>query len=626
MPGRRALAFAVAATAFLPAGHAATYHVSSRALQGDGTPDKPFSAIRQAAEVMQAGDTCVIHAGIYRETVRPGAPGVAAQPIRFIAAEGEEVLVTGTDPVTNWSLHANGIYRAEVGVAPVEQLFVDRKIMHRARHPNTGSNPWKVATLVFEAGPNRELLNPALSQPDGYWTNATLWGLSERLGWVASQCRIAASAPGKIIASAAKSPWYGGGSGRGYLFGLMTELDAPCEWHREKGVIYLRPPEDRDPNERLVEAANRRWAFDLSGLQHVEVRGVGIFAAGINMDRAAECVVDGVRVRWPCFQADIQGGFNRDKAVNIRSDGLGIVLAGRNNVVRNSVIAYSTGDGVSMFGASNTVENCVIHDCDTSASDCAPVTCTGVGHAIRRNTMFNGGRSILVHRYVAQGRIENNHLYNAGLLSNDLGMTYTYHTDGQGTVVAYNLVHHNLGRAPGNVGIYLDDMSRNHVVHHNVVWGVSEAMAMNPPDSKGNLVLNNTLDGYNVSIGMSWSRPQNMEGTRLINNIFLNRLPGCPMPNVEIRTNLLHTMEAGLVDRSKGDYRLRPDSPGLDAGEEVPPYTDGFAGKAPDMGAFEHGREPWSAGSSLPESEWMLDPDWTAEPGHKGPCYERQKN
>ena len=264
----------------------------------------------------------------------------------------------------------------------------------------------------------------------------------------------------------------------------------------------------------------------------------------------------------------------------------------------------------------------MVHDCNLSASDCAPLSVTGAGHAVTRCTMFNAGRSIIVHRYLTRGRIMHNHLYNAGLLSNDLGMTYTYHTDGDGTRIAYNLVHHNHGRAPGNVGIYLDDRSRNHVVDHNIVWQVSEAMAMNPPDSKGNLVLNNTLDGYNVSIGMSTRRPQDMTGSRIFNNIFCARIPK-ELPGAVVATNLTCDTSARFVNRPNADYMPCPDSPAVDAGVCVPPFTDGFAGAAPDLGALELGVERWQAGSRIPVSEWMLDPAWQVLPGHSGPCLER---
>jgi hypothetical protein len=38
------------------------------------------------------------------------------------------------------------------------------------------------------------------------------------------------------------------------------------------------------------------------------------------------------------------------------------------------------------------------------------------------------------------------------------------------------------------------------------------------------------------------------------------------------------------------DFRLRPGSPAVDAGVEIPTITDGFSGKAPDIGAFEIGK------------------------------------
>ena len=38
------------------------------------------------------------------------------------------------------------------------------------------------------------------------------------------------------------------------------------------------------------------------------------------------------------------------------------------------------------------------------------------------------------------------------------------------------------------------------------------------------------------------------------------------------------------------DFRLMPASPAVDAGVELPNITDGFAGKAPDLGAIELGQ------------------------------------
>jgi hypothetical protein len=560
-----------------------------------GTREAPFATIRKAAEALQPGDTCVLRAGTYRETVRPAHSGEAGKPIKFVAAQGENVVITGADLVTGWAAHQGKIHVAAVDW-PVEQVFVERRWMVPARHPNAGPDPYKPPLLDLE-GAGDVATGAGLDQPKDHWKGATVWALDKRLGWVAQTYAVTGSEPGKLFFSGRKGWWRDGGA-RGCLTNLLSTLDAENEWHAEAGKLYLWPPGGVDPDKLTIEATRRRFTFDLADRAFVEFHGLRFFAGSVNLDRAADCLFDDCHFRWPSFDRLLKGGFNRDRGIAPQTEGLGIVMGGARNVIRNSTVAYGTGDGISVFGENNTVENCIVHDFDYSASDCAPINCTGPGHAILRCTLFNGGRSILVHRKLARGRIEFNHMYNAGLMTNDLGMTYTYQTDSQGTTIAYNVIHHNHGRAPGNVGIYLDDLSRGHVVHHNLVYEVSEALAMNPPQSQRNLIYNNTLDGYNVSLGMSQRRPQDMTGSQLKNNIFFTKLPNCP--NAELSNNVFHKeTDAKFVDREKRDYRLREGSPAIDAGAVLPPYTDGFTGKAPDCGAFEFGREPWQAGSTL---------------------------
>ena len=45
-----------------------------------------------------------------------------------------------------------------------------------------------------------------------------------------------------------------------------------------------------------------------------------------------------------------------------------------------------------------------------------------------------------------------------------------------------------------------------------------------------------------------------------------------------------------VYDSADQDFRLKPGSPAVDAGVELPNITDGFAGKAPDLGAIEEGQ------------------------------------
>jgi len=121
---------------------AAPYHVATNGSNtARGTMDQPFRSIQHAADRLQPGDTCVVHGGIYRETVRPANSGVPGQPIRFVAASNEIVVVTGLEPVTGWTRHDGHVYRAKHDAA-VEQLFVDGRLMTPARYPNAGPDPF----------------------------------------------------------------------------------------------------------------------------------------------------------------------------------------------------------------------------------------------------------------------------------------------------------------------------------------------------------------------------------------------------------------------------------------------------------------------------------------------------
>jgi hypothetical protein len=48
------------------------------------------------------------------------------------------------------------------------------------------------------------------------------------------------------------------------------------------------------------------------------------------------------------------------------------------------------------------------------------------------------------------------------------------------------------------------------------------------------------------------------------------------------------------------DFRPTAESPLVDAGIVFPPYTNGFIGNAPDIGAYEFEGEQWTAGCAIP--------------------------
>ena len=50
-----------------------------------GTIERPFKTVQKCANVAEPGQTCLLRAGIYRETVRPAISGTTMAPVTFAA-------------------------------------------------------------------------------------------------------------------------------------------------------------------------------------------------------------------------------------------------------------------------------------------------------------------------------------------------------------------------------------------------------------------------------------------------------------------------------------------------------------------------------------------------------------
>jgi hypothetical protein len=96
---------------------AATYEVAQRnpraADDDPGTTERPWKTLTRSAERAGPGDVVIIRGGVYRERVLARKSGTAQTPIRFEAAPGEHVVVTGADRLTGWEQadNARPIYR-----------------------------------------------------------------------------------------------------------------------------------------------------------------------------------------------------------------------------------------------------------------------------------------------------------------------------------------------------------------------------------------------------------------------------------------------------------------------------------------------------------------------------------
>jgi hypothetical protein len=75
----------------------------------------PFLTISKAASVAQSGDTVMVHAGTYREWVKPPRGGTGeSSRITYRAAKGEKVFINGSERITSWTHQDGGVWRVEL--------------------------------------------------------------------------------------------------------------------------------------------------------------------------------------------------------------------------------------------------------------------------------------------------------------------------------------------------------------------------------------------------------------------------------------------------------------------------------------------------------------------------------
>jgi hypothetical protein len=77
-----------------PRSSPSTIHLSSNGRDsGPGTEAKPWATVDKANRAARAGDVIILHAGQYREGIRPSNGGKPGSPIEFRAAPGERVVL-----------------------------------------------------------------------------------------------------------------------------------------------------------------------------------------------------------------------------------------------------------------------------------------------------------------------------------------------------------------------------------------------------------------------------------------------------------------------------------------------------------------------------------------------------
>jgi hypothetical protein len=406
------------------------YYVSISGNDADSgtSPGRPFKSIGRAASIMKPGSRCLIRQGIYRETVKPLYTGLAGAPLTFEAYNGENVVISGADPVAGWTSGGiagkPNIFRAQMNWSLgryKDQLLVDGKMAWVARCPNvddtyrpyapgwvpwcgqsTPVQDWKKWQSSVEpiAVPMRVCMgwthdesrpeftsdvsnnDPAPYQlPSAFFgkpANFFAGGLvtihsfySQHAGLITgSQSTSAAKTTFSGLKVGARGPVVAGAGWVSYVPGL---LDAPNEWHRDSAssTVYLWAPDGGDPSRHLVEAKRRTLGFDLRGKQYVNLKGLHFLATSATLANASNCIIDGCYFKYVSHN-DVPEEYEFGAGYNTRQDAnpghLGICVTGDHNTIKNTSVIGSAASGIIVGGQYNTITNCRIRACDYSVT------------------------------------------------------------------------------------------------------------------------------------------------------------------------------------------------------------------------------------------------------------------
>ena len=92
------------------------FHVSKKGKDTNcGSAEAPFLTIQKAADIAAAGDRVVVHEGEYREWVKPRNGGLHENMrVIYEAAEGEHVVIKGSEIVDKWEHDKGTVWKAVV--------------------------------------------------------------------------------------------------------------------------------------------------------------------------------------------------------------------------------------------------------------------------------------------------------------------------------------------------------------------------------------------------------------------------------------------------------------------------------------------------------------------------------
>jgi hypothetical protein len=609
------------------------YYVST---EGDdanpGTLTSPRKTIQSGISLLVPGDTLWIRGGRYHEEVlisnHSGLPG---SEIVISGYPGETVLLDGTIPIeSDWELYQGNIYRTSIE-SDIWQLFVDGRMQVVARWPNASTHP--VDPIAREPG-RWEVLDGT------WWSRSTTWASADASGTFngvvendPSHFDLAATGKsfqgGSVILSVLEQGGDGNqerlithheagsstfqhpvvyppkpdkayrNTGKFYIIEHLEVLDQQEEWYfiDSTNTIYLRAKEDMDPNLLEVRGRNQVRGMKLLNSSYIKIRGIDFFASNISV-LGEHVSIEDCNFNYPDASKRLVGSYpntSDDASFNLGNhiDGEYFSLVncefrhtaynvlkvenGTASLIDNNLFYHISMLGLGKNGAIEQVNTYTRNTLITSG--CRGGIKTNAGPKEVMNHSYNlidgfgymqvpDGAALQANSAHTPGA---NRSYNWFLNSPKFGSRWDGRPAGKG-----GINHHSVGvQMRGALQIKGDE-------HHNYNNSCFDAIEYNDiillsdPEFGGNT---GTFTFNNLADRISGHREEDVASYPL---------PGTHDHNWNgYKTGRDANLQ--VYDVENRDFRPRPGSDLVDAGQVIPGITDGFSEIRPDIGAYEFG-------------------------------------
>ncbi|MCG8580959.1 MAG: right-handed parallel beta-helix repeat-containing protein, partial [Bacteroidales bacterium] len=607
------------------------YYVSNTGADDNrGSIKQPFKSIQKAIDTMQPGDLCQIRGGVYRETIRIKQSGEKNKPIRIQAYNNEKVIVDGTNFIKGkWKKHSDDIYKIKMP-KDFEQLFFNRNMLVEARWPNSSfpeelwdRSSWAGSGIGSRYG---KMVDTTLVRTQADWQGAiaVLNVAHQFRSWTRkvltydfNTATFAYKKNLKPITSYANATkqWE---DDLYYLFGKMEALDAPGEWYLNEHTneLYVFSDEKDIKNGEFAYKA-RHYGLTASERSYFHLEGITFFACTMRLLDVENCTITNCRFEYPVYSREFNDPELKQQPAETR-------ISGNYIHFHKNYIAYSQRSGLIIKGMGNVVENNIVHDVAWAGQGFG-IHCVSAGKdafVCTRNTVYNTGYSGIRLDGPGGWEASYNYVHHSAQIAKDCASIQCGNWVISGSIIHHNWVHdcYTLGKHSGGLngglGIRGDDQTRGLTVHHNVVWKCGRDGIIIKGDS--NKVFNNTVfaigsndkEGNYISMHAMaephkpWLNQapllesQNMNSL-IFNNIAFNIVGDrkqSAFPYTENMKTNAFKKEGVLQDVANKNFMPVKGASLIDAGTHYPGLTNGYSGKAPDIGAYEKGQF-WKPGA-----------------------------